>query len=225
VVLVLDNVRTPPEIAHRVRDVANKFADRASPSDTMGVVTLAGGRAFTTSSPAQVRAAIKGFTPAFGESIATPAQEAASGLQAIAELSAQLARSPHRRKVLVFIGSAGVFSPNEPSAFDDRGPDMSARWLDAIHATTTNSVSVYAIDPAGSFGRADGYTENFAGETGGAAWVGVNSFNTAVERIWRESGSYYLLGYQAPLDKQRRHEIEVRVAVPGLTVRARRGRS
>lgn len=70
-----------------MRDVANKFADRMGPSDTMGVIMLDGGRGVTTSSVEAVRAAIKPFTPAFGESIRTPAQEVASGLQAIAELS------------------------------------------------------------------------------------------------------------------------------------------
>jgi hypothetical protein len=135
-----------------------------------------------------------------------------------------MSRSPHRRKVLVFIGAASIFSPQEPSAFQDRGPDLSVRWFDAIRATGRDNVSVYAIDPEGQTGDVDDYSQSFAVETGGQAWTNTNNFDPIVETVWRESGSYYLLGYQAPVNDHRIHKIDVRVERPGLRLRARRAR-
>ena len=52
----------------------------------------------------------------------------------------------------------------------------------------------------------------------------TNNFGAAVEQVWREAGSYYVLGYHAPINDHRLHEIEIKVNVKGVTVRARRGR-
>ena len=65
---------------------------------------------------------------------------------------------------------------------------------------------------------------SFAGETGGYASVNTANYDAVVERIWRESRSYYLLGYRAPISDHRLHRIELKVTAPGLTVRARRVR-
>jgi hypothetical protein len=46
----------------------------------------------------------------------------------------------------------------------------------------------------------------------------------AVNQIWQESGSYYLLGYRPPTNDHRLHKIEVKVNVPNAAVRARRAR-
>lgn len=62
-------------------------------------------------------------------------------------------------------------------------------------------------------------------DTGGFTVENDNDLGRGLERIARESSSYYLLGY-APTDKRadgRFRKIEVKVGRPGLTVRARRG--
>lgn len=223
IVLVLDNLRTRAELGPRVQTIARKFTDRMGPADVISVVTLNAGRSFTTSSRAEARAAIARFRPAAGETIRSEAEDASRGLEAISELTAQMARAPHRRKALVFIGAAATFSPKEESAFDDRGPELSPLWFEAIRSTGRDNVSVYVIDPEG-LGQVEDYSQSFAAETGGAAWVNTNNFDGAVERIWLESGSYYLLGYPAPINDHRIHKIDVRVAVRGVTIRARRAR-
>ena len=73
-------------------------------------------------------------------------------------------------------------------------------------------------------GEVDDYSEGFAAQTGGRAWVNSGNFDGAIEQIWRESGSYYLLGYRAPVDSHRVHRIDVKVDLPGVVVRARRAR-
>ncbi len=64
-----------------------------------------------------------------------------------------------------------------------------------------------------------------ADETGGFAVVNQNDFNDAFDRIVRDSSTYYVLGYYPANDKRdgKFRRIEVRLARPGLTVRARRG--
>jgi VWFA-related protein len=223
-VLVMDNVHTRVDQSARVQAIARRFADRMGPTDQVSVITLESGRSTVTSSPAEVRAAIARFRPRVGDSIRSQAEDAAEGLRTINRLSQQMASARHRRKVLVFIGAASMFSPNEPSPFHDRDPDLSAHWFEAIRATARNNVTVYAIDPEGHTGHVDDYSRSFAGETGGEAWVNTNNFDRVVETIWRESGSYYLLGYPAPINDHRIHAIEVRTTVPGVRVRARRAR-
>jgi VWFA-related protein len=223
IVLVLDNLRTRAELGPRVQTIARKFTDRMGPADVLTVVTLNAGRSFTTSSPVEARAAIARFRPAVGDTIRSEAEDARRGLEAIGQLTRQMARVPHRRKVLVFIGAAATFSPKEESAFDDRGPELSPLWFEAIRSTGRDNVSVYVIDPEG-LGQVEDYSQGFAAQSGGAAWVNTNNFDGAVERIWLESGSYYLLGYPAPINDRRIHKIDVRVTVRGVTIRARRAR-
>jgi len=149
VVLVLDNLVSPPELAPQVRRIATSFVKRMSAADTISVITVSGGRSVTSDRQAELKAAIDRFRPFVGETTRTPGELAASGLEAIIRLSDQLGKVPHRRKVMVFIGAASVFSPQEPSAFEDRGPSLSERWFDAIRVTARENVSVYAVDPLG----------------------------------------------------------------------------
>jgi VWFA-related protein len=224
IVLVLDNLRTSAELRGRVQAIARRFADRMGPSDDVSVITLSRGRASSATSPADVRAAIDRFRPALNESVHGDADDVRHGLETIATLSRQIAKVPHRRKVLVFIGDASIFSPKDPSVFFDREPILDDRWFEAIQATGLDNVSVYVIDPAGLTGNVEDYSQGFAEQTGGAAWANRGNFDAAVEQIWSESGRYYLLGYRAPVNNRRVHTIDVKVNVPGVVVRARRAR-
>jgi VWFA-related protein len=224
VVLVLDNLHTRAELGYRVQDIARKFADRMGPSDVLSAITLSGGRSSTARTPAEVRAAIDRFRPAFGDVTTSNAQNVRDGLEAIGSLAQQLSPVQHRRKVLVFIGAASMFSPSDESAFEDRGPLLNPRYFDAIRYTGQGNVSVYVIDPEGHGVPVDSYSDAFAEQTGGHTWVNTNNFDRAVSQIWQESGSYYLLGYRPPINDQRLHKIEVKVSVPNTTVRARRAR-
>jgi hypothetical protein len=215
---------TRAELGYRVQDIARKFADRMGPSDVLSAITLSGGRSSTARTPAEVRAAIDRFRPAFGDVTTSNAQNVRDGLEAIGSLAQQLSPVQHRRKVLVFIGAASMFSPSDEAAFEDRGPLLNPRYFDAIRYTGQENVSVYVIDPEGHGVPVDSYSDAFAEQTGGHTWVNTNNFDRAVSQIWQESGSYYLLGYRPPINDQRLHKIEVKVSVPNTTVRARRAR-
>jgi len=64
-----------------------------------------------------------------------------------------------------------------------------------------------------------------ADETGGFAVVNTNDFPSAFDRLVRENSSYYVLGYYPTNDRRdgRFRKIEVKVARPGVEVRARKG--
>jgi len=67
--------------------------------------------------------------------------------------------------------------------------------------------------------------QSLAEETGGSAAMNQNDYSGFFTRIVRDSSSYYVLAYYPPSTKQdnKLRRIEVKVARPGLTVRARRG--
>jgi VWFA-related protein len=203
-----------------------RFVERLGPRDTMMVIPINKGNAVTTSDTALLKAAIDRYRPDFGDTTRTMQQDAEHSLRTIGELAAQMSRAPQRRKVMVVIGNSASFNPQYQSAFEDRGPELSSEWSEAIRDTSRHNVSVYAIDALGQ--REDGYpadyATSFAAETGGWVWANTNNYNGAVEQIWREAGSYYVISYNAPINDQRLHRINVQVNVKGVTVRARRGR-
>ncbi len=221
VVVVADNVHVPAENFWRVKSLAGKFADRLGPTDRVGIIALAGGRAADTSSKAQLKEQIQRITPSAGAEVHEAGINATIGLDTLSALAEQMIKSPHRRKVMVLVGSPGMFSPNEPSVFDDREPNISPIWMKAVQRLGAANVALHVIDPNGFQGRAEDYGTSFATATGGAAWT-TNAYDKAIDRIWRDAGTYYLLGYRAPVDDGRAHAISVRVTVPGVTVRARR---
>ena len=226
IVLVLDNLRTPPELAFRVKGIATRFVDRMGPADTMTIITISKGQALTTSDKTALKTAIDRYRPEFGDTTRTMQQDADHSLRTIGELSAQMSKAPRRRKVLAIIGNADTFNPQMQSAFSDRGTELSGEWAEAVRQTSRHNVSIYAIDAFGlrENGYPQDYATSFAAETGGWAWANTNNYGGAVDQIWREAGSYYVLGYNAPVNDGRFHKINVTVKAKAVTVRARRGR-
>ena len=224
IVLALDNLSTAAEIAYRVKDIANRFVDKLGPYDVMSVITISGGKAVTTNSKAELKAAISRFSVNFGAETMLPFQRAEHGLKTINALTDQVVKAPHPRKVMVFIGNAHMFSPETPSAYGKPGLGLMPDWMDAIRATARNNVSVYVIDPLGLMASPGDWSKSFAHETGGYAWGRTNNFARAVDQIFQESASYYLVGYTPPVDDDRLHAIDVKVERKGVTVRSRRAR-
>jgi VWFA-related protein len=250
VVVALDNINPPAEIAWRVKDIASYFVDRIGPADDLSVITLANGRASSGGGKEAARAAIRRFSPMI-YTARTRAEVVADGLQSLASLTEQMAKSPHRRKVLAIIGASHMFNPSEPSAFSDVGSDFSVHWERAVRNASRSNVSVYLIDPHGQLPTAEASSlaspsgqapnagqntrqsfvysgaetsDSFTTRTGGRAWVNTNNFKGAVDSIWRDAGTYYLLGYRTPINDHRLHDIEVTVRLDGLKLRARRAR-
>jgi VWFA-related protein len=223
-VVVLDNILTRTEFAFRIKAIAHRLVDRLGPADVMTIIPLNGGNAVTTTSKVALKAAVDRFTPRFGDDTWAYSDKADHGLRMLSSVSEQAAKVAHQRKVVVFIGNAALFTPSRASAFDDRGNDMSPEWSAAVRATSRNNLSMYSINPEGAGGDYGEWSHSFMAETGGYAWSATNNYSGAVDQIFQESASYYLIGYSAPTSDQRLHRIEVKVSKKGVTVRARRSR-
>jgi hypothetical protein len=103
---------------------------------------------------------------------------------------------------------------------------------DAIRAATRNNVAIYTIDPVGlttEMGAPEVdrriALQAVAEDTGGQAIVGTNDFASGFAAIVRDNSSYYILGYVPEREHRdgKFHEVQVRVKLPGVSVRARKG--
>ncbi len=115
----------------------------------------------------------------------------------------------------------------------------------AFAAAQRANVNIYSLDPGGlraPAGRSDAFAGTgelasspgtlnrdflyaVAANTGGFTIADTNAIDQGITQIFRENGSYYLLGYESPGPRVpgRFRHVEVRVNRPGLTVRARSG--
>ena len=142
VVLLLDDYSTHPQYTQRIKDVAYGFVNRMGPKDVMSVVMLNGGSSVTTQRPAEVRAAID-RSKAYGKAFVSPTNPSRHAMDNISSLAAQLARVPHRRKVLVCIGPAATFNPATHVSGNQGEAGI------AMRDTARANVTTYVIDPLG----------------------------------------------------------------------------
>ena len=241
IVLVLDDaqVRMQPAMNQAVKEIGRRIIDRLGPSDLASVVFTRDNSAAQpfTSDRGRLLKAVEKFRAGFGGSSGGAGDYFfKSSLLTLKYVAESMAEADQRRKAVIYV------SPGVPGAMTNLKHE-----LDAIlrEAQRTN-VNIYSIDPSG-LGGLDNEDPTFAGipddsfltpqaaandflhvlasNTGGLAIVNRNEFSAGVTQIFRENGSYYLIGYRSSGDPTpgRYRRIEVRVYRPGLTVRARNG--
>lgn len=221
-VLLLDNVTSDPLLVSRVKDVARQFVKRVLPGDAMAVISLGGDGMKSTHDQSELLRAVDGYhAQGFPFRLEDVGQQV---LNTVTTLSRQLAEAPGGRKTIVAIGNAWLLDRPLPPPGASR--DLRSEWIAAMRAAASAKVSLYVIDPSG-VGRRQmigGGDSGFAHETGGHAFLNTNDLGDVVARIWREAGSYYLLGVVDPpiQRKAELRELEVKVLRRGVTVRARR---
>lgn len=243
IVLLLDDFGTDARYTTRIKEVARGFANRMGPKDVMSVVMLNGSSSVTTQNPAEVLRAIN-RSQGYGKAMLSTGGAPRHAMQTIASLSQQLAKVPHRRKVLVSIGAAQIFNPvtysreiggETTAALRELGrANLTSYVIDPLGLTEKRQLSTRPVDegmiqrgPSGVTSRGEGfrdYRDGLAFESGGLAFANTNLYDDAIAQVWEESGNYYLLGYSPARRDNRRHTIEVRVKKPDVTVRARRTR-
>ena len=221
VVLLLDDLLSDPIHTWRIKQIARGFVSRMGPADEIAVLAINGSRMKSTTDRESLLTAVDRFTHHGRNSTLQLQHIGRHALETIQEITAQMAPVQGRRKSIVCIGSQGLFDIREP---DPTALTPRAEWIEAVRAAAAWNVSVYVIDPRGLAGGTNDGVSGLAGETGGRAFVNTNQFDRAVDQIWREIGTYYLLGFDATAlgvgDDLR--EIQVRVSVPGADVKARR---
>ena len=119
--------------------------------------------------------------------------------------------------------------------------------MDTYRQARLANVNFYAVSPAGVGGMAafieaerhkqkkvpayetgGNYLDfllGLADNTGGRAFPERNEFASALDQVFLENGSYYLVGYSPPnpADDGKYRRLEVKVNRPGVTVRTRNG--
>jgi len=216
------------------RRVGRVIVDQLPPDDVAAVVyTLKKdeGQVFTKDR-AKLRAAVERCNGSGGESY-TLRRATVDTLQRIAEWMAEL---PEGRKALFYVSTGLPLDPEK--AFEapvlgnvDASDQQRSLYLvlsAAIDAARRANVSVYSADPGGLGGGSNktrDFLKTLSNNTAGFAVVDTNDPAPGIAQVYRENGSYYLLGYQPTNGRTqgRYRKIEVRVNRPGVTVRTRSG--
>jgi hypothetical protein len=129
------------------------------------------------------------------------------------------ARAPPASAITAIGEATGVLPAN-----------MSFEMRDLLTRAQRANVGIYTVNPAGLEVRLDGgfddtvdSLETLANVTGGFAIVNTNSFHAQIAQVFRETGSYYLLGFESHHADGKFRRLSVRVNRPGMTVRTRDG--
>jgi len=183
------------------------------------------------------RGAPPGLEKKFNEFDATAASlyfATVSTLRGIAEAMAAL---PERRKALVFVSVGVPLDITKLSelviggGIDDVGTSAALirEMTETFAAAQRANVSIYGADPGGLRGERANLNQDFlktmSANTGGFVITDTNDPAPGITQIYRENGSYYILGYQPSNDRAngKFRNVEVKVNRPDVTVRARNG--
>ncbi len=165
------------------------------------------------------------------------------GLESIRSVADAVADVPSRRKLLLFVGS-NLLLQDAPTDNATQGCGFSLKQSReaAFAALERSNLTVHSFDPTGleppplmSNGFASARLAMMSRQdnlrvlpdrTGGRAVVNTNGPEDLVYRVFTESETYYLLGFEpAPStsdDERKARKIDVRVSTPGARVHARR---
>ena len=224
VVLILDDVMLPPQLAPRAREAAQRFVNRMSPGDRMAIVTLNGRVMESTDDRQRLLQAVNSYNALGSTGTWRIDTLGAHVLKTISAIAQQISEAPYGRKAIVGIGTGWVFDTPIPAAVV--GGDLRPEWTDAMRAMAAANASLYVIEPGGVGGApfATSGSSGFARETGGHAFMNTNDLTGAADRIMREAANYYLIGVADPPIQRNAplRDLDVRSLRVGVTVRARR---
>ena len=220
VVIVLDDANVSFKQREHVKTIGRSLVEQLGPADRAAVV-YTGNNAKSqefTNNRKLLRDAVERFadtaTAGLGvQYVVSTIDRAVESLQAI----------PHRRKAMVLVTTAGINMAGTG--------DIPFQVRQALRRAQRANVTIYPVNPAGlevdidsEEGLRDLVAETarmFAAHTGGFAVVNRNEFTPQIRQIFRETGSYYLIGFQSAHRDGKSRRLEVKVNRPGLTARTR----
>jgi VWFA-related protein len=244
VTIVMDDAYTSFEPDHmkRAKQIARTAVDELGPGDLGAVVfTFLGRSQNFTSDRSQLLSAIDSFTPKTnggGPPVVCMPIHRSCDVDTLATVAKTLVAAPPGRKVVVLISGGRQFTLGEIGQPTSRNeaPDLDELFRNLQRA----NVTVYAFDPHGlqtlgpSAASAEStrsvFTQNdslysFAASTGGRAYSNTNDPAALVAGAFRETSSYYLVGFQSsqPAGSRGYRKVDVKVNRPGAEVRTRSG--
>ena len=223
VILLLDDISLPQSEVPRAREVANRFVSRLLPGDSMAVVLLNNPSFESTDDPAKLRGAISRYNVA-ATGVLRVDDLAEHVFGTIESIARGISEAGDGRKIIVGIGSGGLFDRPIPPPNTGTGKNLLPNWISCMKALATAHAAFYVVYPT-SIGmtRADSGDTGFARETGGRAFHGTNDINLAADRILRETSTYYLIRVASPpTGGSGLRELQIKTSRRGVTLRARR---
>lgn len=247
-VLVLDDATRigvdHARVISRTREIATQIISQLGPVDVAAVTFVAdpsGGQEFTQDR-ARLVAAVQRYRGAAVHDSALEKMAPRLVIDTLEGHARDLAGMQQRRKALVWIsiGPRIDFIDSGPVLYQAGGEDqpgitreMIKRLQNLFTEAQRANVNVYCIDPAGLVVTTSGtdplkinreFLRTVSGNTGGFTISETDDVAPGIAQIFRETGSYYLLGYQPdnPRTEGRFRRIQVRVNRQA-TVRTRTG--
>ena len=252
VTIVMDDAYTEfnPDMAKRAKQIARNSVDELGPGDLAAVIFTFMGRAQNfTSDRSRLLAAIDSYVPkqrggepplpCFGPH--QPSMRKCD-IESLATVAEAISTASPGRKIVILISGGRAFSFGGPGNTENETPDLSKLFRNLQRA----NITVYAFDargllpPGGMSADRQGLPDptapssalreneslyTFAASTGGRAIANTNDPQSHVAETFRESNSYYFIGFRAATDSSNKglHKIEVKVNRPGVQVQTRSG--
>ncbi len=233
VAIVMDDAyaKLEPDVTKRAKQIARTAIDQLGPGDLAAVVFTFLGRAQNfTADRSQLLQAIESYSPKMTGAMGPPAvcepnHRSCDG-EALQRVASTLLTAPPGRKIVLLISGGRAFNFGEIGQPSSRNEafDLVRLFSDLNRA----NITVYAYDAHGleadasMVGKESLYS--FAESTGGRAVAFTNDPAAAVVDAFRESSTYYFMGFRTSASNDRSfHKIEVKVNRPGVQVRARNG--
>jgi len=254
IMILLDDAGMGVELGEpkSVRDIAHRIVNSMGPDDLGSVVfTYLGKPQNWTADRSQLRAAIDSFFPKAvsavpgpsrgippagalppsagrsmggvgGGPIACMIRRGGCMVDTLQNVGTALQEAPPGRKIIMLISSNGALNVMD-------SPDGISPVSNAFRALQRVNATVYAFDPRGLTTAPTG-TEledlrSIGAATGGRVFANTNAPEEKVRDVFRENGSYYLLGFRSADPKRdgRFRRIQVKVNRPGAVVNTRLG--
>jgi VWFA-related protein len=215
IALLLDDTGISSLGTLSVQSIAKAFLTPAHPADELSVVRL---HSRTDEAYGDMLEALQRINEYRGGVMSfVPRESQSDVLRQIAVMSRQLGTSTSGRKAIVCVGAQLLCDVSQP--LESTG-DLWDGWLAAISAAATANVAVYAVVPGRVRLRGGGIVE----ATGGEIYGSMSDLRVPIGSVWRDSTLHYLVGYWPGPKSRRLHRVDVSVARPRVTVRARRQR-
>jgi VWFA-related protein len=251
IAIVMDDAYSEisPDIAKRAKQIARNAVDELGPADLAAVVFTFMGRAQNfTSDRSRLLAAIDSYVPkqrggvpplpCFG-----PHQPALRkcDIETLETVAETVSTASPGRKIVILISGGRAFSFGGPDSTENETPDLSKLFRNLQRG----NITVYAFDarglpPGGMSADHQGLPDptvpgstlreneslyTFAASTGGRAIANTNDPQSHVAETFRESSSYYFIGFRATADSNDKglRKVEVKVNRPGAQVQTRSG--
>ncbi|HVL67324.1 MAG TPA: VWA domain-containing protein [Vicinamibacterales bacterium] len=238
VLIVLNDAAIPFQFTRDVKEIGRKVVDHLGPSDHAAIVFT--GRNSRSQDFTSDRRVLREAIDRSVDASMPPELAAKYGLRTTQRAVQALLDIPHRRKALIYVGGTLVpplsGNTSAPIGSSSRGygaeGDAAYDIQQIIKHAQRANVTVYTASPAGLQAPGPGTQlsdlsldalNNQVNETGGFAISNTNNFDAQIRQIFRETGSYYLLGFQSAHADGKFRRIEVKVNRRDVTVRTRNG--